>query len=47
MLLAFFYVVIDLSALNHPEEPYRALVLYRPKSVKDSVVNLHLQNLAN
>ena len=24
-----FYVVIDLSTLNHPEEPYRALVLYR------------------
>ena len=30
-----FYVVIDLSTLNHPEEPYRALVLYRLESVKD------------
>ena len=30
-----FYVAINLSTLNHPEEPYRALGLYRLESVKD------------
>ena len=30
-----FYVVIDLSTLNYPEESYGAFVLYRLESVKD------------
>ena len=30
-----FYVAINLSTLDHPEEPYRALGLYRLESVKD------------
>ena len=41
MFRAAFYVVTYLSTSNHPEEPYRALVLSRIESVKVYVICIH------